>query len=110
MAASTQRFSVTAWCAALLLLIGGIAPPLPYGFYTFLRIVTCIWGIHTVIRTQETKGFPFLLSIGLTILYNPIIRIHLPREVWEPINIITAVLIVAVEIYLSSVKNKLPSI
>lgn len=105
MAASAQRFSVTAWCAIPLLLVGGIAPPLPYGFYTFLRIVTCIWGINTIIRTQETKGFPFLLSSGLTILYNPIIRIHLSREIWEPINMITAILIVAVENYISLVKK-----
>lgn len=77
-------------------------PPLPYGFYTFLRIVTCIWGIHTIIRTQESKGFLFLLSIGFTILYNPIIRIHLPREIWEPINIVTALLVILIEIILKT--------
>lgn len=102
MAASVQRFSVTAWCAIPLLLVGGMAPPLPYGFYTFLRIVTCIWGIHTIIRTQESKGFLFLLSIALTILYNPIIRIHLPREIWEPINIVTALLVILIEIILKT--------
>lgn len=102
MVASVQRFSVAAWCAVLLLLIGGMAPPLPYGFYTFLRIVTCIWGIHTIIRTQESKGFLFLLSIGFTILYNPIIRIHLPREIWEPINIVTALLVILIEIILKT--------
>lgn len=105
MSVSVQRFSVAAWCAVPLLLIGGIAPPLPYGFYTFLRIVTCIWGIRTIIRTQEAKGFPFLLSIGLTILYNPIIRIHFPREIWEPINIVTAILVAVVEMCILSVKK-----
>lgn len=97
-----KRVSTPAWCAVSLLLIGSMAPPLPYGCYTFLRIVICIWGIYTITRTQKIKGFPFLISISITILYNPIIRIHLPREVWELVNIFTLALIILIEIIITN--------
>lgn len=68
---------------------------MPYGYYTFLRIVICLYcaisGI-TIINEQKQSSIG-VLALGAAILYNPIIRIHLNRDIWEIINLCTIVLI-----------------
>ncbi len=65
---------------------------LSYGYYTLLRIAVFLIGAASVIVLQE-RGFRvwLLVPIGAAILYNPLIRISLPREAWEVINVGTAV-------------------
>ena len=84
---------------SLVLIIPGvlliIAPIIsfPYGFYTFLRLVVTIAAIIVVVSSLKNKGGANNISIifGLiTILYNPLIPIHLSREIWMPINFITS--------------------
>ena len=67
--------------------------PLPYGYYTLLRIVVC--GAAALLAFNDFKRFGsvsfwVLLMGGIALLFNPIIPIHLSREVWAPINILTA--------------------
>lgn len=71
--------------------------PLPYGYYIFLRIVICIWGISAGIQASGTKpgNWTSLLAYGIAILYNPIIRIPLTREIWTAANIATILIILA---------------
>lgn len=72
---------------------------MPYGYYTFLRIVLSIWGITGIIQAnkeeQQTpcKTAAIIISSGILILYNPIIPIHLNRETWLPLNLISIPLI-----------------
>lgn len=84
---------------SLVLIIPGvlliIAPIIsfPYGFYTFLRLVVTIAAIIVVVSSLKNKGGVNNISIifGLiAILYNPLIPIHLSREIWMPINFITS--------------------
>ena len=84
---------------SLVLIIPGvlliIAPIIsfPYGFYTFLRLVVTITAIIALINSQKNEGGINNTSIifGLVaILYNPLIPIHLSREIWMPINFITS--------------------
>jgi hypothetical protein len=58
---------------------------LPYGYYTFVRIVTC--GIATLIAIVafSEPGPPRLwigVFLAIAILFNPFIPIHLNRAVW----------------------------
>ena len=64
---------------------------LPYGYYTLLRIALFLWGIIYGIKHHSTSYNVFLttLSFGVSVLYNPIIVIHLARSHWSIINIIT---------------------
>ena len=84
---------------SLVLIIPGvlliIAPIIsfPYGFYTFLRLVVTITAIIALINSLKNEGGINNTSIifGLVaILYNPLIPIHLSREIWMPINFITS--------------------
>ena len=72
-----------------------IAPMIsfPYGFYTFLRLVVTITASIALINSLKNEGGINNTSIifGLVaILYNPLIPIHLSREIWMLINFITS--------------------
>ena len=66
---------------------------LPYGFYTFLRIIILIssaYMIFVVYMYKKKIDLIAMLFIIILILYNPIIPIHLNREIWTPINFMTS--------------------
>ena len=74
--------------AALLLI--AIAP-LPYGYYTLLRIVVTgvlIWAA-VIAYDRQNPTLPWIYGI-LAVLFNPVIPIYLSREIWLPIDIGTA--------------------
>lgn len=76
---------------AFLLLIAIL--PLPYGYYTFLRWVTCGMAAFTAYITyQWGYKWALLIFIPLAILFNPIFPIHLTKEIWQPIDIACAIL------------------
>jgi hypothetical protein len=68
---------------ALLLLIA--VWRLPYGYYTFTRIVTC--GVSVLIAVAglqerpvvQVWSFPLL---AIAVLFNPLVPIHLSRATW----------------------------
>ena len=80
-------------CAAVLA-IG--AAPLPYGYYTFLRIVAC--GVFAfaayVAYSRKAGALPYLYG-ALAILLNPLVKISLPKEVWAVVDVCSALLLVA---------------
>lgn len=66
--------------------------PLPYGYYTFLRIaVTAFAGLTAYLSFQSGKRDWFSWAcVGIAILFNPFIPIHLDREVWMFMNVSVA--------------------
>lgn len=78
-------------CAVLLLLA---LANLPIGYYTFLRIVVTI-GAVAVVVTELKNGVNFWVIIfGLiAVIFNPIIPIYLyDKALWEPIDVVAAIL------------------
>jgi hypothetical protein len=78
------------------LLLWALYPHNPYGYYTFLRIF-CFAGFGYLawlaIKDKSLKwSTPFIIA---AILYNPIIKVYLTRDVWSVINILTALLLAA---------------
>ena len=65
---------------------------LPYGYYTFLRIFIYITALYTLVESKLSSLF-FFGWIFMAIIYNPIIKIHLEKEDWTPVNIITAMFV-----------------
>jgi len=65
----------------------------PYGFYIFLRIIVTATATYIIFDTYKNfKGINetvIIFSI-VAILYNPIIPVYLTREIWLPINFVTA--------------------
>ena len=72
-----------------------IAPLLsfPYGFYTLLRLIVSVSAGVIIYHSYKAAGGVNEISIifaVILILYNPIIPIHLSREIWNPINFMTS--------------------
>jgi hypothetical protein len=75
-------------CALLLIAVA----PMPYGYYQFMRIVvTLVASINAFELYNKSKSVLFVVFVSIIILYNPIIPIHLNKETWMPINLITVV-------------------
>ncbi|WP_415390296.1 DUF6804 family protein [Porticoccus sp. Uisw_050_02] len=64
---------------------------LPYGYYTLLRLVVTGISIYAAFFLFERDSFNFWAFLGIALLFNPLIPVHLSREVWFPINIIVGV-------------------
>lgn len=83
---------------------------LPYGYYTLLRLTLFIWGIIYGIKHYNISKNSLLttLSFGVSVLYNPIISVHLQRPHWAIINIITifVVYLCSIEIHHGKAINK----
>ena len=83
-------------------LLGIAVFDLPYGYYQFLRIAVTTWAILTLIqannRLAESPGktCTMLLTGGIAILYNPIFPIHLDKDTWTLLNIISIPLILLI--------------
>ncbi len=74
----------------------------PYDYYTFLRIATTITVTYLAYKTYKNDEADGLIWVFVTIavLFNPFIPFYLSREVWAPINIITAVTIIVCAVVL----------
>lgn len=68
---------------------------LPYGYFQLLRIIVtgyCAWVAYgQFVRNGAAFGWTFA---AVAILYNPLFKIHLERDVHEVLNLITAALVV----------------
>lgn len=78
-----------------------------YGFFTLLRFVVCgataymAWKLYKEDRSGWSWFFGFI-----AILFNPIIPIHLSRDVWIFIDAITGILLLGSMIILRSQNRK----
>ena len=62
--------------------------PLSYGYYMLLRLVVTgifIWAAF-IAYEQKHKLLPWIYGL-LAVLFNPIIKIHLPKELWAIVDI-----------------------
>jgi hypothetical protein len=66
--------------------------PMPYGYYTLLRIcVSTCGGLTAYIDFNAgRKGVWVWLCIAVAIVFNPIVPVHLAREIWSVLNILVA--------------------
>ncbi|MDZ4211263.1 MAG: DUF6804 family protein [Methylotenera sp.] len=80
-------------CAAMLF-VG--AAPLPYGYYMLLRLVACgVFAFAAFVSfDRKNKTLPWVYGL-LALLFNPIIKIHLPKEVWAFVDVASAILLLA---------------
>jgi len=69
--------------------------PLPYGYFTVLRIIVTICSAliaHRVYKSSGNFTASVLLFCVIAILFNPFVPIHLSKVIWMPINLISAVI------------------
>ena len=94
-----KYFCMTLLLDLLLLFLAACDLRLPYGFYTILRIVTCVTGVWFIVLLKSPV-FRFLLGL-VALLYNPLIPIELDdRDAWQLFNILVIVLYIVTAIVL----------
>lgn len=80
------------YACAIMLFVG--AAPLPYGYYTLLRLVA--FGVFAfaafVSADRKYVALPWIFGF-LALLFNPIFKVHLPKELWAPIDVAAAILL-----------------
>ena len=69
----------------------------PYGYYTLLRLVVCGAGAYAafVMYQWRRPGLAWLFGL-IAVLFNPVVTVHLSRALWQPIDLLCAVLFVFV--------------
>lgn len=75
---------------ALLLLFALL--PMPYGYYTLVRITSTLVFGYLALQNRENLafwGFSFA-----AILFNPFIPIHFPKSFWELVDIAAAIVLI----------------
>ena len=79
-----------------IMLLWALNPRNPYGYYIVLRWVSC--GVFAFLAFKALgagqQGWVWLLGITAAV-YNPIFRVHLTREVWSVVNVVTIAIAVA---------------
>ena len=81
---------------ATLMLLWALNPENPYAYYILLRWVCCSLFAFLAVQAiaQEKQGWAW--TLGTTaVVYNPILRIHLTREIWSVVNVVTIIIAVA---------------
>lgn len=79
------------WALPILFLLVALFP-LPYGYYNLLRLVVTICAgflVYTEIK-QSGPNLWSVLFFSIALLFNPIIPIHLTREIWIFLDILVA--------------------
>ena len=67
--------------------------PLPYGYYILLRLVVCVAFAWTAFDfSQEGRAPVAAVFVVGALLFNPIIPVHLNRELWAVLDVAAAAL------------------
>ena len=65
--------------------------PLPYGFYTLNRIFASFFSVIGAIHIWDEKRFLSYSFIVIAVLFNPVIPIHLTRNIWQIIDLVATI-------------------
>ena len=79
---------------SIIILLLAIPSGWPYGFYTFLRFLVCGTSVYVVIFSHENKRkFWFWVFITIAVLFNPLIPIHLSKDIWVVLDLLIAIVL-----------------
>jgi len=84
--------SIVVRLLSILLLIGALDRH-PYGYYQFLRVVTCGVAAYLAFIANLSKKEVWTWILGIiAVIFNPFLPIHLSREIWQVFDLVTAVI------------------
>jgi len=85
---------------AALMLFGSLGQ-WPYGYYQLLRLVVCGVSVYIAFNAYQWHKIWAIWLFGfIAILFNPLIPIHLSRELWQTIDIVCAILFFVMAVFL----------
>ena len=80
---------------ATAMLIWALNPNNEYHYYVFLRWVCCGIFAYLAIEAKKRGRDTWVWLLGASaVAYNPVFRVHLTRNYWAVINVITAIIAV----------------
>jgi len=82
------------YAATAMLFLG--SAPLPYGYYMLLRLVACgVFAFAVFIAfDRKHKLLPWVYGF-MALVFNPVIKIHFPKEMWAVVDIAAGILLLA---------------
>jgi hypothetical protein len=93
------------YIAVGMLFIG--AAPFPYGYYILLRLVATGVFAWAAFISYEWKNQSLQWVFGLLlVLFNPIVKIHLPKELWAFVDVGAGVLLLASKSHIQQHTNE----
>jgi hypothetical protein len=88
------------------MLLLAIPPIWPYGYYMFLRLVVCGAAVFIAYKAYEQRKQVLAYTAGLlALLFNPVIPVHLNKEMWAIIDLITAIIVFVSIWFLKEINN-----
>jgi hypothetical protein len=82
--------SIAVRLLAVALLFGALGRH-SYDYYVLLRVATCGAAAYAAYLAAEQGKRPWAWVLGvITALFNPLFPVHLSRDTWQPIDILTA--------------------
>lgn len=79
---------------AIVMLLWSLYPGNPYGYYVLLRIIVCAICAFLAFSAWNIEKDKWVWILGVTaVIYNPIIPVHLTREIWSVVNVATIIVI-----------------
>ena len=88
------RHHKSLWLGPAILLVVALLP-WPYGYYQLLRLAVCVvsaWIAYEQWKHDDAFSGWVVAFGGVALLYNPVMPIHLSREIWSVLNLATAAL------------------
>lgn len=79
----------------LVMLLLGCLLKMPYGYYQYVRLITC-FGFAWLTYTEYIKKRNYLAVICtlVAVLFNPVFKVHFERGIWNAIDIAIAVALI----------------
>jgi len=78
------------------MLLWALNPQNPYGYYILHRWVCCGVFSYLALKALDAGHQGWVWGLGITVaVYNPIFRVHLTREIWSVVNVVTIGIAVA---------------
>ncbi|WP_447767521.1 DUF6804 family protein [Sphingobacterium faecium] len=69
--------------------------PLPYGYFTILRVFSCVVFILLILNIPKSKrnrdNSELIIYLILLILFQPILKLPLGRTIWNIVDVFTAI-------------------
>lgn len=89
----------------IIMLLWALNPQNLYTYYTLLRWVCCGTFAYLAFQAFEQKKQGWVWILGITaLLYNPFFKVHLNREIWSIVNVVTIGIALA-SIFAFKIKN-----
>ena len=73
----------------------------PYGYYQLLRFIVCGVSVYVACMAYTWQKIWATWLFGfIALLFNPLAPIYLSRELWQPIDVICAILFIVISFVL----------